>query len=200
MENTESVAEVSVEKDLEYDANASDSEEETLQEILESKARVGWKPDLSHLEDAVVNGTLMVGVGEKLLIEYTHLPWRDTTIWIVNAIEPGGGSPPGHVRLWDPSKMYYGATNYINGEQHGLVFKIPDKSRRWIPGEEEGLSDQVKRRRLRGAKEFIKETKPVEIGPDGKPVAKKRGRPKGSKNKTTLLKEQASSGDTEKDS
>lgn len=185
MKDTDQLAELLSPELPKFNIEGLVDEEETLDEILSNRSRVGWKPDLGRLDAAVVDGQLLVPVGGKILIEYTDTPWRDTTIFVVIAIDPGEQTPKGYVRLWDPNKFQYAATNYLTGQDQGLTFKIPDKSRRWVPGEDESLLDQVSRRKTR-ATEAVE--KPVDS--DGNPIVKKRGRPKGSKNKTTLIKEQ----------
>ncbi len=152
--------------------------EEELQDILEPKKKDCWKPDISHLDNAVVDGVLMVPIGGKLLIEYTNCPWRDTTVWIIEEINPiEGHLAYGHVRLWDPNKWQFGCTNYLNGQQKGLTFKIPDKSRRWVPGDNQPI---LSKHKMREQLELIEgEVKPT-IDSDGNPLKRKRGRPKGS--------------------
>jgi hypothetical protein len=66
------------------------------------------------------------------------------------------------------------------------MFKIPDSSRNWVPGENEDLYTQVKRKYTRRATE----EKPIVVVPtvtdkngDIVPVKRPRGRPKGSKSK-----------------
>ena len=167
-------------------------EEPTLQEILNVSTRNSWRPDISDLPDAVVNGEFMVPVGGKLLIEYTDQPARDTVCWIVLAIFPHFQEEltvdPGHVRLYAHSKMYHGCTNYKTAALQGLLLKIPDKKRKWIPGEEETLMERKgKRRRRFVQEEEIEKSNNLLI--EGKPVKKKRGRPKGSKSKSTLERE-----------
>lgn len=173
--------------------------EPTLADILTRRTRPGWKPRISHLEDAVVDGKFVPKVGEKVLVEYVKDQWRDTVCWIVAAVFDtpekieGTTCSLGHVRLYDPSKTHYGTTNYLTGPSSGeIVLKIPDKSPKWTQGEEETLQELAKRGGRR--KRFVNDEEPpavpqAKLDENGKPVQKKRGRPKGSKNKTTLAKE-----------
>lgn len=166
----------------------------SLDELLTVHQRVGWRPKIAHLPDAIVDGQLLLKEGDKVLIEYTDSPWRDTTLWVIAAIEPPGIVEQGHVRLWDPNKNQYGSTNYHTAAAQGLVLKVPDVKQRWVPGENETLMEKVRRERQerRGLRQ--KEPRPVAQAPvdvDGNPIKKKRGRPKGSKNKATLERESA---------
>ncbi len=156
-----------------------------------SQGRPGWKPEIEHLQDAVdpISGALLVGVGDKILIQYPHR-WRDTTIYIVKSINPSHIEEMGYMGLWDPNKMQFTCTNFITGPKKGLLFKIPDNSRRWIPGEADDLATRVKRKYRRSSveeKPVVVEQTPVVTPQDG--VKRGRGRPKGSKNKSTLERE-----------
>jgi hypothetical protein len=168
-----------------FDLEALVPKETSFEEILNPNAHVGWKPDVSNLQDAVIDGKLVVERGGKLLIEYFDTPWRDTTVWVIVAIEPKDTiTSPGYVRLWDPNKMHYGSTNYLTGQRDGLVFKVPDKSRRWVPNEDDSIEDQLKRRRHKAKEETPSTTSVV-------PSGKKLGRPKGSKTGSSLARKEA---------
>lgn len=170
---------------------------ESLNDILTRSVRRTWRPKVAHLQDAVVDGKLIVPVGGKVLIQYPKDASRDTTCWIVaavfEAVPEGYTVSPGYVRLYDPVRTHYGATNYLEAEALGLVLKVPDKSRKWFAGEEENLMMLAKkRRRKKFAKEEEEETTPTPVPvPVAEPGKKKRGRPKGSKNKATLAKSAA---------
>ena len=109
-----------------------------------------WKPDISKLPDAVVDGKLVVPVGQHMIVQYPE-PWRETVNWriqfvydetlpteVVEAIVDDRHGPvkrtflcvkgttcrPGHVRLFDPQKNQYGATNYLEAQSKGLVLKV----------------------------------------------------------------------------
>jgi len=196
-----------VEESIESDAEVSSELSQTPQnysipddsneEIVQGRCKPSWKPDIDHLQDAVdrTTGILNVKVGDKILIQYPAM-WRDTTIYIVKSINPSHVNELGFVGLWDPNKMQFTCTNYITGPARGLVFKIPDNSRRWIPGEDDDLMTRVKRkyRRHNVSEKPVKEDKvvtPAPVDENGNPVKRKRGRPKGSKNKSTLEREAA---------
>ena len=112
-----------------------------------------WKPDISKLPDAVVDGKLLVPVGGEMVIQYPE-PWRETVLWKIVHVYPvdspletvecevmeknevvkrkftcvkGTTVRPGHVRLIDMVKGQYGATNFLEAASHGLVLKV------WIP-------------------------------------------------------------------
>lgn len=148
--------------------------------------RPGWKPQIDHLQNAIdpTTGQFLLKVGDKVLIQYPH-PWRDTTVFIIKSIDPSH-MEHGFIGLWDPNGMQFTCSSYITGPRRGLMFKIPDSSRNWVPGENEDLYTQVKRKYTRRATE----EKPIVVVPtvtdkngDIVPVKRPRGRPKGSKSK-----------------
>lgn len=112
------------------------------------EVKPGWKPEIGHLPDAVQDGKFTPVVGDKIVIQYPQL-WRDTTLWVVSAIEPPGIDRPGHLRLWDPNTMSYGMTNYIDGPTSGQVIKVADQKQRWVPYEGEDLKTRMKRKARR---------------------------------------------------
>ena len=175
----------------------------SLSDVLSRIPRKGWKPNISKLAPAIVDGQFVVPEGERVIIEYTQEPSRDTTMWVVVKIfetVPGDLTvSPGHIRLYDPERTQYGCTNYKDAQKYGLIMKIPDKSKRWTPGEDENLMVLAKRHKRK--KKFVREEaeeastkplvapKPAQPVPPAEPGKKKRGRPKGSKNKSTLERE-----------
>lgn len=163
--------------ELEFDFTSilPQEEEPTMEELVTPTQKPGWKPFIGNLPSAVDGETLLVKERDKILIEYTQSPWRDTTVWIVAAIEPEG-TQKGHLRLFDPNKNQYGATNYLQADEHGLVIKIPDPKQRWVPGEDESLVDRIKHHYR---KPRIEEQPSVE---DSQPKKRRVGRPPGSKN------------------
>lgn len=172
----------------------------SLSDILTRVPKKGWKPDISRLSDAVVDGKFIIPEGERMIIEYTQEPARDTTMWIVkkvfDEVPDEMTIQQGHIRLWDPEKTQYGATNYKDAQKYGLIMKVPDKSKRWTPGVSETLMDIANKKRRRKKKQLVRdEAEPAPVkpiipsSPAGEPEKKKRGRPKGSKNKSTLERE-----------
>jgi hypothetical protein len=137
------------------------------------------KPAIDHLPDAVVRDSmglyvLLAKPGEKIVIEryatvLTHRPWLDTKTYVVVSADAGSGV----LQLWDEDLHRYSGTNYISAIKSGYRIKLATKA----------SSDIGKKKRGRPRKNPPVEAKPVEMGPDGKPVKKKRGRPAGSKNR-----------------
>lgn len=165
--------------------------EPTLSELLTRRSHPGWKPKIKHLAPAVVAKHFIPKVGERLLIEYTNDPWKDTVCWVVKEVYDtydkleGTTCALGHVRLYDPYGTQYGSTNYLDAASRGLTLKIPDASRKWTQGEEHTLMELAKqhRRKKRGQPEPEEKKTPADILVEDQP--KKRGRPKGVKNKPT---------------
>ena len=77
--------------------------------------------------------------------------------------------------------------NYKRAAEVGDKILVPSDARKWIPGTPEGRANRRRRKLTKNAPA----PKPVTLGPDGKPVKRKRGRPKGSKNRSTLAREAA---------
>jgi hypothetical protein len=145
----------------------------------------------------------------ELVIEYVKDKWRDTDCWTVlyvyDSVDKLAGTTCslGHVRLYDKTKAIYGGTNYLDSVQKGdVILKIPDASRKWSASEE--LSLQEMRNSSRKRKSFVKNEEESQVNDSPRlaisnvvvsqsPVTtpKKRGRPKGSKNKSTLAREAA---------
>lgn len=123
---------------------------DSISEKAKTPMREVWKPDLSELPDAIVDGKFLLKHGQDLLIEYPE-PWRETVLWKVifvytedlpTEVVPvemvvngelvvrktlyvrGTTVIPGHVRLLDLHKNQHGATNYLTAKDHGLVLKI----------------------------------------------------------------------------
>lgn len=131
------------------------------------------KPDISRLPDAIVGGRLVVAPGERIVIERraTFLagnPYLDTRTYTLKAADP----TTGRLSLWDDSLQQWAADNWIAGTRNGQVYKV-------------ALSRSVSTRKKRGRprKNPVEAPRPVEVGPDGAPAKRRRGRPKGSKNR-----------------
>lgn len=155
---------------------------EAIKEIFADEGKVKNKPVIDHLPDAVEKDELGIPVllakpGDKLVIErYATIlkgsPWLDTKTYTIESIDIVSG----RVDLWDDDLGRDAMTNYIEGLKAGYRFKLPA-----------GRVGIGKRKRGRpkknptGAPEL---TKPVELGPDGQPIKRKRGRPAGSKNRS----------------
>lgn len=145
------------------------------QEIAELMAprKPEAKPDISRLPDAIEGGKLLLKPGERIVIErrvpfLAGCPYLDTRTYLINSIDEAKGV----LRLWDEAFQQWAMDNYVKGPSYGQVYKMAL-----------GRSVTTKKKRGRPRKNPVEAPKPVELGPDGKPVKKKRGRPKGSKNR-----------------
>lgn len=133
------------------------------------------KPDISRLAPAIgPDGRPLFKPGDKLVIEryasiLTGRPYLDTRAYRVVSIE----EDTGNVWLYDESLMQNAGTNWKSAPARGDVFKFAGSSM---------ITTKKKRGRPRKAP-VDAPAKPVELGPDGKPVKRKRGRPPGSKNR-----------------
>lgn len=131
------------------------------------------KPDISRLPDAIVGGKLVLKPGERIVIErrvpfLDGCPYLDTRTYVLKSVD----EVTGVIRLWDEAFQQWGMDNYIKGPTYGQVYKAAT-----------GRTVTTKKKRGRPRKNPVEEPKPVQLGPDGKPVKKKRGRPPGSKNR-----------------
>jgi hypothetical protein len=143
------------------------------------------KPLIDHLPDAVEQDELGMPVllakpGDKLVIERTASmligrPWLDTKTYTIESIDTASGN----VNLWDDDLGRFAATNYIEGLKVGYRFKLP-AGRTGIGRRQRGRP----RKNPTGAPEANKK---IELGPDGLPIKKRRGRPAGSKNRPKEL-------------
>lgn len=155
---------------------------ETLEELAAIEAKAANKPLIDHLPDAISKDemgfpVLLAGPGERIIIERTASilegrPWLDTKTYTIESIDTASG----RLHLWDDDLQRYAGTNFVEGLKVGYRFKLPTRK---------GMNiGQRKRGRPRKNPEGAPvEAKPVELGPDGQPVKKKRGRPAGSKNR-----------------
>lgn len=168
----------------------TDIDIETLSELQDAeakeKARNAAKPVIDHLPDAVGtdelgNPTFLAGAGDRVIIErvatvLNNKPWLDTKTYVVNSVD----CATGELRLWDTDAARDTVSNYIDGISRGYRFKLPTRRDMEIG----------KRKRGRPKKNptgIPEQAKPVELDAEGKPVIKKRGRPKGSKNRDKAI-------------
>jgi hypothetical protein len=142
-----------------------------------------YKPDCSGLEcavefDAAGNAVAFLAkVGDKLIYEHVNHAWWPTGRFEVLRIKDNGD-----VIMWSPGDCAHSMTNWrtAHGLGHKLYLETP-RSKVTLTGT-----------RSRGRpKKDRPPPPPVQLGPDGQPVKRKRGRPKGSKNKSTLNREQS---------
>jgi hypothetical protein len=159
---------------------------ETFDELtaLEAKQRAkeASKPLIDHLPDAVVKDemgllALSAGPGDKLIIEryatvLSHRPWLDTKTYTITNVNLATGI----VGLWDDDLHRSASTNFIEGVKCGYRFKLTTRKGMQIGKRKRGRP----RKNPTDAPELAK---PVELGPDGQPIKKRRGRPAGVKNR-----------------
>jgi hypothetical protein len=132
------------------------------------------KPDISRLPNAIVDGKPIFVAGDKIVIErYAGClignPYLDTRTYRVQKVE----LETGKIWLWDETFQQHAMDNWKRGSEIGQVYKLAN-----------GLRAAVgQKKRGRPRKNPIEVPKPVELGSDGKPIKKKRGRPAGSKNR-----------------
>lgn len=154
--------------------------DETNPNPIELEAPAQNKPAIDHLPDAIVRNemgmlVLLVKPGEKLVIErcasiLASRPWLDTKTYVVQTIDEATG----HVSLWDEDLHRFAGTNYVSGLKAGYRFKMATSK---------ASAEIGKKKRGRPRKNPPVEARPVQVGADGKPEKKKRGRPAGVKNR-----------------
>jgi hypothetical protein len=142
--------------------------------------RLASRPNIDHLPDAVIKDDmgqfiLLAKPGEKVIIErfYINLngtPWRDTKTFEVDHIDGATGK----VTLHDPELLRQVMYNVGEAIGYGFRFKLPTAR---MPN----LTGKRKRGRPRKNPLAPLPTKGA-TAPSGEPKAKRRGRPKGSKN------------------
>jgi len=128
------------------------------------------KPDISSLPDATAGGRPLFKVGDKIVIErYATIlpgnPYMDTRSFVVNGVD----METGKVRLFDESLIQHATDNWKAGLAAGQVYKF-------------AMGSGVTTKRKRGRPRKNPVAPPVDAAPPGE--KKKRGRPKGSKNRS----------------
>jgi len=152
---------------------------------LEARKAAASKPMIDHLPDAISKDemgfpTLLAGPGERIIIERVASilqgrPWLDTKTYTIESID----AVSGRLSLWDDDLQRSAGTNFIEGLKVGYRFKLPTRK---------GMNiGHRKRGRPRKNPEGTPVEKTVELGPDGQPIKKKRGRPAGSKNRERAI-------------
>jgi hypothetical protein len=137
------------------------------------------KPDVSRLPDATLDGKPIFAAGDRIVIErYNGIlagnPYLDTKTFLVNSVD----METGKVRLFDESLIQHATDNWKGGLARGQVYKFAH-----------GFNVSTKRKRGRPRKAPV--APPTEAPVSTEP--KKRGRPKGSKNrdKAVIVAEKA---------
>lgn len=147
--------------------------------------RLATRPNIDDMVDAVVKDelgryVLLVRPGEKLIVERfaTILPgnpWLDTKTYTVQSVDEATG----RVHLWDDELQRTALTDYIGGTKAGYRFKLPIKGRKISSKRKRGRPRKV----VAAAPVAQPTAAPVATNPDGTPVKRGRGRPKGAKNR-----------------
>ena len=135
-------------------------------------------PTIDHLPDAVIKDpmgrlVLLAKPGDKIVIEryatvLAHRPWLDTKTYTVEAIEESTGI----VHLYDDELYRNSSTNYIDGPKQGYRFKLANTKGASIGQRKRG------RPRKNPTTPTTQTTQPTT-----NTTPKKRGRPKGAKNR-----------------
>jgi len=143
-------------------------------------ARIANRPVIDDLPDAVTRDpmgrlVLLARPGDKLVVErfatvLPGKPWLDTKTYTVHSIDEATG----RVHLWDDELQRVALTDYIGGTKVGYRFKLPIKGRPVV-------ASKKKRGRPRKVQPI---TTPTSTSPAATETPKRRGRPKGSKNRS----------------
>jgi hypothetical protein len=143
-------------------------------------ARIANRPVIDDLPDAVTRDAmgrlvLLARPGDKLVVErfatvLPGKPWLDTKTYTVHSIDEATG----RVHLWDDELQRVALTDYIGGTKVGYRFKLPIKGRPVV-------ASKKKRGRPRKIQPI---TTPADTSTTATETSKRRGRPKGSKNRS----------------
>lgn len=171
------------ETDMVNEVITNDEVDEITRAARAEQTKLASKPVIDHLEDAVGkdpfgNPVLLAKVGDRIIIEryatvLSHKPWLDTKTYVITNVD----GVTGDLVLMDTDLGQQAGSNYITGTKVGYRFKLPNSKGMSIGKRKRGRP----RKNPTGAPEPVK---PVQLGADGKPVAKKRGRPAGTKNRS----------------
>lgn len=161
---------VEPERQLDIDV-ASDSVDD-VRVFMTAPKKVVNAPDISRLPDALgPDGRPLFRVGDRIVLErhasiFADKPYLDTRTWYVNDVD----LETGQVKLFDEGLMQHGTANWKIGPLNGCVFKLAM-----------GAKVSTKRKRGRPRKNPIEAVVTTTVTRPGE--KKKRGRPKGSKNR-----------------
>jgi hypothetical protein len=141
-------------------------------------ARLAARPNIDHLPDAIARDEmgvwqLLARPGEKVIIErfssiLQGAPWMDTKTFVVDSID----GATGNIYLHDIELCRQSMTNIPIALKYGHRFKLPTTS----------TPNLGKRKRGR-PKKMVPAAAEVASTSGEAPLPKKRGRPKGSKNR-----------------
>lgn len=143
-----------------------------------AEVKVRTKPDISRLPDAFeldIEGRPQprFRVGDEIVIERHSIilsskPWLNTETYVVQDID----HITGNMRLWHQGLQQFDLTNYVTGFlKHGFVYKLAKGN------------EIIRKKRGRPRKTPIEDKTSAVVPPPSGAEGRKRGRPKGSKNK-----------------
>jgi len=166
---------------VEDDADSDSPSSFLTKMAAKEAARLASRPNLDSFPNALGHDergktTFLVKPGEKLIIErfatvLIGRPWLDTKTYTVQSIDEVSGD----VKLWDDELYRFAHTNYYKGSEAGYRFCRAVKGVR------------VETHRKRGRPRKIQAAPPPATPSPTEAVGKKkRGRPKGSKNKVAV--------------
>lgn len=117
-------------------------EADTVSEVLQAQAReqrrLASKPNIDHLDDAVVEKddkpTCKLTKGQLITIEryasvLANKPWLDTRTYMINSVN----QETGELRLWDEELEHHASSNFITGRELGYRFKVTASKRTFVP-------------------------------------------------------------------
>lgn len=89
------------------------------------KRRMARKPDVSHLKPAVVDGQLLVSVGDRVVVErmvsWEEGRWLDTMVYTVRSVN----KETGILGVWDEERGHRGYVSFKS--PHQQLFLVPSK-------------------------------------------------------------------------
>lgn len=131
------------------------------------------RPDITHLSMAVDDtGVFIPGVGEKVVVEKVSSPikgishWLDTSVYVIKEFD----DETGNLKMWNEEFGGFLKINYIDALAAGYSFRLPPGRGPFIKRKSRG--------RVPTKKVVVQERSSDQTG------QKRRGRPKGSKNRS----------------
>jgi hypothetical protein len=156
-------------------------EEEALlpDDILRARAEAR-KPDISALRSAVVEGNFILKKGDYVVIErrrahFVNQAWLDTRVYRILE-EPAVN---GDLKLWDPIRMQHARSNWKVGSTLGFDFRLPPSGRNPETCLESGGARRKRKKLLTDKPKLV----PTQVMSLDAPEQRRRGRPKGTKNR-----------------
>ena len=148
-------------------------------------ARLAARPNLEQFPTALGRDhmgrmTFLVKPGDKVIVErfatiLPGRPWLDTKTYTVQSIDEASGD----LKLWDDELTRFAQTNFIKGSAAGYRFCQPVKGVRVSHAKKRGRPRKIVVPSVASPSKSNLEQQPEE--------PKKRGRPKGSKNKVKVF-------------